>query len=653
MSAGRAGSSLYNSNVNGNQGGGNKKGGLATTTNKRVQFVMSAIRTRAYSSPDQRKMIYCVNQLGGVGAPSKMFATTADGSCASCSKEAKAHNFVVFAYRQLLGRSVDESGLRKYTKQILNDPRDLAVGMSQVAFDLTNSPEGKKFARKIGSVEAQKRIADTNDFITSSTVVPDNFTPITEEEEGEGEGEEVGECEIDPASSSSVLKQKFNLMWDGCPNLTLTVNELKDYLLEGFTAWEEGQREGAEYRAANEEDFDLDEAYSKITLEKNNLDGDALELAYDGIAIFDTSGDEQIDSVEMQGHRNHVSYTGGAAAESCKAADTTTFLANIPVSFVDDSDDSDYGNLVNEEDWLAYTSGESKHPAFTAAMWNSDAFRLLKVDTESGTVFPTWKWDDAPENAKLMMQIESALKTIVPRWKMLTTNGITLDSAATISKLNEGNALTTVTLNISDGESFMFDTNRTQLEPLALARFYSGSDTYITIFDKNGQRIAGNDDGDDGDSYDSRIILNNQIAYEDNTAVFYALVTVLDIVRYSRYSLVDGENQGNATRSIKDFQNINCGVSWEHCARGSRVDRFQVNFTIINTEGGYPKTSYENQPSDRVTLADYKKWYKGNAISTQEGGTTYTAPSSYYTDYDDFSSSDCHKWYKITLNKID
>ena len=181
MSAGRAGAILYNSNVNGNQGGGDKKGGLATTTNKRVQFVMSAIRTRSYSSPDQRKMIFCVNQLGGVGAPSKMFATTADGSCASCSKEAKAHNFVVFAYRQLLGRSVDESGLRKYTKQILNDTRGLAVGMSQVVFDLTNSPEGKKFARKIGSVETQKRIAAANDFITSSTVVPDNFTPIGEE----------------------------------------------------------------------------------------------------------------------------------------------------------------------------------------------------------------------------------------------------------------------------------------------------------------------------------------------------------------------------------------------------------------------------------------------------------------------------------------
>ena len=180
MSAGRAGSSLYNSNVNGNQGGGNKKGGLATTTNKRVQFVMSAIRTRAYSSPDQRKMIFCVNQLGGVGAPSKMFATTADGSCASCSKEAKAHNFVVFAYRQLLGRGADQNGLRKYTKQILNDPRGLGAGMSQVVFDLTNSPEGKKFARKIGSVEYQKRVDASNDFISNATSEPATEIQATE-----------------------------------------------------------------------------------------------------------------------------------------------------------------------------------------------------------------------------------------------------------------------------------------------------------------------------------------------------------------------------------------------------------------------------------------------------------------------------------------
>ena len=173
MSAGRAGASVYNTNVNGNQGGGNKKGGLASTTNKRVQYVIPAIRSRAYSSPDQRKMLFCVNQLGGVGAPSKMFAPTADGSCASCSKEAKAHNFVVLAYRQLLCRGADEGGLRKYTKQILNDPRGLCAGMKQVEADLMKSPEGKKCMSKLGSVEAQKHIDIVNDYIKKAcTVVP-------------------------------------------------------------------------------------------------------------------------------------------------------------------------------------------------------------------------------------------------------------------------------------------------------------------------------------------------------------------------------------------------------------------------------------------------------------------------------------------------
>ena len=173
MSAGRAGSSKYNVNVNGNQGGGSKKGGLAPTTNKRVSYVLRAIQKRAYSSPDQRKMVYCVNQLGGIGAPTKMFATGADGSCSSCSKEAKAHNFVVLAYRQLLGRGVDQSGLRKYRKQILNDQRGLCVGMSQVVFDLTNSPERRKYMNKLGSVEAQKHRAIVNEYIKKAcTVVP-------------------------------------------------------------------------------------------------------------------------------------------------------------------------------------------------------------------------------------------------------------------------------------------------------------------------------------------------------------------------------------------------------------------------------------------------------------------------------------------------
>lgn len=165
MSAGRAGAILYDSNVNGNQGGGDKKGGLASTTNKRTQYVIPAIRSRAYSSPDQRRMVFCVNQLGGIGRPSKMFATTADGSCASCSKEAKAHNFVVLAYRQLLCRGADESGLRKYTKQILNDTRGLCVGMIQVEADLIASPEGRKCMNRLGSVEAQKHIAVVNEYI--------------------------------------------------------------------------------------------------------------------------------------------------------------------------------------------------------------------------------------------------------------------------------------------------------------------------------------------------------------------------------------------------------------------------------------------------------------------------------------------------------
>ena len=172
MSAGRSGAITYGSNVNGNQGGGDKKGGLASTTNKRVQYVIPAIRSRAYSNPDQRKMIFCVNQLGGIGAPSKMFAPTADGSCASCSREAKAHNFVILAYRQLLCRTVDENGLRKYTKQILNDPRGLCIGMKQVKHDLITSPEGRKCLSKLGKEEVGERLDIVDNYINNNSECP-------------------------------------------------------------------------------------------------------------------------------------------------------------------------------------------------------------------------------------------------------------------------------------------------------------------------------------------------------------------------------------------------------------------------------------------------------------------------------------------------
>lgn len=117
MSAGRSGASVYNVNVNGEQGGGDAKQGLAPTTNKRVQFVLRSIKRRADSEKDQRRKVYCINQLGGIGRPSKMFATTADGVSSVCKSKAKCHNFVLDAYRKYLDRSADENGLRKYTQE--------------------------------------------------------------------------------------------------------------------------------------------------------------------------------------------------------------------------------------------------------------------------------------------------------------------------------------------------------------------------------------------------------------------------------------------------------------------------------------------------------------------------------------------------------
>ena len=138
MSAGRAGASVYNANVNGDQGGGNKKQGLSTTTNKRVSFVLRAIKRKAYSNPDQRRMVYCLNQLGGVGRPSKMFATTADGVSASCKSKAECHNFVLKTYRKLLNRGADESGLKSYTKMCMEQ------GEAAVEAAIKASPEYKK-----------------------------------------------------------------------------------------------------------------------------------------------------------------------------------------------------------------------------------------------------------------------------------------------------------------------------------------------------------------------------------------------------------------------------------------------------------------------------------------------------------------------------
>ena len=74
--------------VNGNQGGGNKKGGLAPTTVNR--FVLCAVSRNAYSSPRQRAQVFCTNQLsGGVSAKSRLFSKRGDGVNKNNCKESK------------------------------------------------------------------------------------------------------------------------------------------------------------------------------------------------------------------------------------------------------------------------------------------------------------------------------------------------------------------------------------------------------------------------------------------------------------------------------------------------------------------------------------------------------------------------------------
>ena len=79
MSAGMGGASRYRVNPWGNQGGGNKKQGLAPTTNKQVEFVIPAIQRRAYATPKQRAKVYYINQLSTIGRRSAMSLPNADG----------------------------------------------------------------------------------------------------------------------------------------------------------------------------------------------------------------------------------------------------------------------------------------------------------------------------------------------------------------------------------------------------------------------------------------------------------------------------------------------------------------------------------------------------------------------------------------------
>ena len=96
---------------------GDKLQGLVSTTNKRVEFVSNAIKTRSYS--ENRNMIFCMNQLGGVGAVSggnnsRMFGSTSDGVKDCITGPYGCEQLVREAYLEAFGREPDASGLRTY-----------------------------------------------------------------------------------------------------------------------------------------------------------------------------------------------------------------------------------------------------------------------------------------------------------------------------------------------------------------------------------------------------------------------------------------------------------------------------------------------------------------------------------------------------------
>ena len=98
MGAGIPGSLSYNTSVNGNQGGGNAKQGLAPTLNKSVEFVVPAIQTRAVAPVRNRNLVFCINQLGGVGMGNKnsQFASNADSANTLACRQARAKSLLAF-----------------------------------------------------------------------------------------------------------------------------------------------------------------------------------------------------------------------------------------------------------------------------------------------------------------------------------------------------------------------------------------------------------------------------------------------------------------------------------------------------------------------------------------------------------------------------
>ena len=118
MYAGSSGSN-YGVNKNSPGNGNGKWQGLAAITNMRPHLV-PYVRTRA--NGDNRNVVFCMNQLGGVGRISNMFASTADGvHNESCAHSAGSALGAILA------------GSKTVTEE---DVRDVANGPGTVVFSV-------------------------------------------------------------------------------------------------------------------------------------------------------------------------------------------------------------------------------------------------------------------------------------------------------------------------------------------------------------------------------------------------------------------------------------------------------------------------------------------------------------------------------------
>ena len=151
MYAGSSGS-VYNVNANSPGNGNGKWQGLAPITNMRPHLV-PYVRTRA--NGDDRNVVFCMNQLGGVGRVSNMFASTADG----VHSESCAHSAGSTLGAILGGASDDNSNayfkikyLISYQNfftlsdyEVLDSNKNKMSGSSITDVSSANTPGGQKY----------------------------------------------------------------------------------------------------------------------------------------------------------------------------------------------------------------------------------------------------------------------------------------------------------------------------------------------------------------------------------------------------------------------------------------------------------------------------------------------------------------------------